>query len=94
LKHTVLLTSRPGELAVLSANRPHLHTYDVQEAPLDVQEKANCIVGKDYPAPIVDHKEIHKVNIGRIKKAYAEQEGKQTEATTSVMDSPAKKQKR
>jgi deoxyribodipyrimidine photo-lyase len=23
--------------------------------PLDVQQKAGCIIGKDYPAPIVDH---------------------------------------
>ena len=42
----------------------------LQEAPLEVQKKANCIIGKDYPAPIVDHKEIHKINIGRMKDAY------------------------
>jgi deoxyribodipyrimidine photo-lyase len=24
--------------------------------PLDIQEKAHCIIGKDYPAPVVDHK--------------------------------------
>lgn len=41
-----------------------------QEAPLEVQKKANCIIGKDYPNPIVDHKEISKTNIGRMKEAY------------------------
>merc|ERR1711988_1776457 len=25
-------------------------------SPKDVQEKARCIIGKDYPGPIVDHK--------------------------------------
>ena len=31
----------------------------------------NCIIGKDYPKPIVDHKEISKINIQKIQKAYA-----------------------
>jgi len=85
------------ELQRLSISDQTLPIF-MQEAPLDVQTKANCIIGKDYPAPIVDHKEIHKVNIGRIKQAYADQEGKHTQATTSpkalLLKSSAKKQKR
>lgn len=45
-------------------------THEMQEAPLEVQKKANCIIGKDYPNPIVDHKDISKTNIGRMKEAY------------------------
>ena len=30
--------------------------------PLQVQEKAKCIIGKDYPAPIVDHKAASQRN--------------------------------
>lgn len=28
--------------------------------PAEAQEKAGCIIGKDYPAPIVDHKEVRE----------------------------------
>ena len=54
----------------------------LQEAPEEVQKKANCIIGKDYPAPIVNHKEISKTNIGRMKEAYDK---------NKAMKSPAKK---
>ena len=35
-----------------------------------VQKKAKCVIGKDYPKPIVDHGTIHKENIARMKVAY------------------------
>ena len=63
----------------------------MQEAPLEVQKKAKCIIGEDYPAPIVDHKEISKINIQRLKEAYSKQEGSQ--AATPPAKSPAKKPK-
>lgn len=34
-------------------------------APMDVQKKARCVVGKDYPKPIVDHDKASKENINR-----------------------------
>ncbi|KAL0183015.1 hypothetical protein M9458_022390, partial [Cirrhinus mrigala] len=36
-----------------------------------IQERAGCIVGKDYPRPIVEHEVVHKKNIQRMKAAYA-----------------------
>ena len=36
-----------------------------------MQEKAGCIIGKDYPKPIVDHDKVRKINIERMAKAYA-----------------------
>lgn len=33
-------------------------------------ETRRCIIGKDYPAPIVDHAVVHKTNISRMAEAY------------------------
>jgi cryptochrome len=49
---------------------PAKYVYEPWKAPRKVQEEARCIVGEDYPAPIVDHQIVHKVNIQRIKAAY------------------------
>lgn len=49
---------------------PKSYLLEPWKAPEAVQKKANCIIGKDYPAPIVDHNSIHKENILRIKAAY------------------------
>jgi hypothetical protein len=40
------------------------------KAPADVQQKANCIIGKDYPEPIVDHKAASQANKDKMKEAY------------------------
>merc|ERR1712178_383952 len=40
-------------------------------APKEVQERVGCIIGKDYPKPMVDHSEISKINIGKMKESYA-----------------------
>lgn len=37
------------------ARVPTEYIYEPWKAPLDVQERANCIIGKDYPAPVVNH---------------------------------------
>ncbi|RKP18286.1 hypothetical protein ROZALSC1DRAFT_15342 [Rozella allomycis CSF55] len=34
---------------------PKKYIYEPWKAPLEVQRKANCIIGKDYPKPIVEH---------------------------------------
>jgi len=52
------------------ANMPAKYVYEPWTAPADVQKKAGCVVGVDYPAPIVDHATIHKTNIQRMKAAY------------------------
>ena len=35
---------------------PTKYIHAPWEAPEAVQEKANCVIGKDYPGPIIDHK--------------------------------------
>lgn len=49
---------------------PAKYIYEPWKASLKVQEEAGCIIGKDYPAPIVDHTEASKRCIQRIKAAY------------------------
>ena len=33
------------------------YVYEPWKAPLEVQKEAGCVIGVDYPAPIVDHQE-------------------------------------
>jgi cryptochrome len=44
-------------------NFPDKYIYEPHKAPLEVQVKAKCIIGKDYPFPIVDHQTASKENI-------------------------------
>jgi len=50
---------------------PDKFIYEPWTAPKAVQEKCGCIVGKDYPKPIVDHDTARKANIARMAAAYA-----------------------
>ena len=36
-----------------------------------MQQAAGCIIGKDYPKPIVDHDIVRQQNISRMAAAYA-----------------------
>merc|ERR1712127_300263 len=56
-------------LPVLS-KMPAKYIYEPWMAPPAVQTQAKCVVGVDYPKPIVDHAVISKVNIGRMKLAF------------------------
>jgi cryptochrome len=52
------------------------------------QRKAKCVIGTDYPRPVVDHDVIHKENIAKMAAAYnAGKEG------AAPKQKPAKKQK-
>ena len=33
-------------------------------------QAAGCIIGRDYPAPIVDHAVVNKENMAKMKAAY------------------------
>jgi cryptochrome len=47
---------------------PKEYIYMPWTAPLDVQTAAGCIIGKDYPRPIVDHAKASKANMTKMKK--------------------------
>ncbi|GBG27575.1 Cryptochrome-1 [Hondaea fermentalgiana] len=50
---------------------PKKYIYEPWKAPREVQEKAKCIIGKDYPERIIeDHTATSKENMNRIKEDY------------------------
>jgi cryptochrome len=53
------------------ANFPSKYIYEPWRAPIADQRKAGCIIGVDYPKPIVDHTEASKANMDKMAKAYA-----------------------
>jgi cryptochrome len=49
---------------------PAKYIFSPWTAPLAVQQKAGCIIGQDYPLPIVDHDVARDRNMGMMKAAY------------------------
>lgn len=54
---------------------PAQYIYEPWKAPRTMQEAAGCVIGRDYPKPIVDHDKISKINIKRMAEAYASNKG-------------------
>ncbi len=50
---------------------PSKYVYEPWTAPLEVQKKAGCIVGVDYPKPMVDHAIASKQCMAWMNEAYA-----------------------
>lgn len=50
---------------------PKEYIYEPWSASLEVQRKAKCIIGKDYPKPVVVHAEASKTCKERIAATYA-----------------------
>lgn len=49
---------------------PPQYIYEPWNAPESVQKAAKCIVGKDYPVPMVNHAEASKLCMERMKQVY------------------------
>ena len=47
---------------------PTEYVFEPWKAPESVQQAAGCLVGKDYPLPLVDHKEQRRVCVQRLKE--------------------------
>ena len=63
------------------AKFPDKFIYEPWLAPLGVQRAAGCLVGTDYPRPIVDHAIASKANMAKMKEAYSQgREEKDTKA--------------
>ena len=54
---------------------PAKFIFEPWKAPLSVQQDCGCVIGKGYPARIVDHDIVVKENMGRMKAAYGNQGG-------------------
>lgn len=50
---------------------PTKYIHEPWKAPINVQRAAGCVVGDNYPERIVDHREVSKENIARMKQNYA-----------------------
>lgn len=70
------------------AQFPSKYIYEPHMAPREVQQRCGCIIGKDYPYPIVDHTAISKVNMGRMKAAYAANKGEESAAAAPQQPVP------
>ncbi|KAI9563517.1 CRY-M [Daphnia sinensis] len=51
-------------------NFPLQYIHEPWNAPESVQRAAKCIIGKDYPLPMVNHLEASQLNIERMKQVY------------------------
>ncbi|XP_028583142.1 cryptochrome-2 isoform X1 [Podarcis muralis] len=49
---------------------PSRYIYEPWNAPESVQKAAKCIIGVDYPKPMVNHAEASRMNIERMKQIY------------------------
>ncbi|TRY91923.1 hypothetical protein DNTS_029640 [Danionella cerebrum] len=49
---------------------PAKFIYDPWNAPGDVQKAAKCVIGVDYPKPMVNHAEASRLNIERMRQIY------------------------
>eukprot|EP00347_Sterkiella_histriomuscorum_P001089 403373370 len=51
---------------------PSEYIYEPSKAPVAVQKRAKCIIGEDYPFPIVDYKAEQALNINKLKIIFAQ----------------------
>ena len=51
------------------AKFPSKHIFEPHLAPIGVQNKSGCVIGKDYPNPIIDRKKARKENISNFKNS-------------------------
>lgn len=49
---------------------PLRYIHEPWSAPEDVQRIAKCIIGQDYPLPIVNHVRASRINMDRMRQAY------------------------
>ena len=47
---------------------PTEYLFEPWKAPESVQQAAGCVVGKNYPLPLVDHKEQRRECVQRLKE--------------------------
>lgn len=49
---------------------PSKYIHEPWTAPESVQVAARCVVGRDYPLPMVNHQDASHVNLQRIRQVY------------------------
>jgi cryptochrome len=51
-------------------NMPNRYIHEPWMAPDSVQRASKCVVGKDYPMPMINHSHAARINIERMKQVY------------------------
>ncbi|XP_028590509.2 cryptochrome-2-like isoform X3 [Podarcis muralis] len=72
-------------------NFPSQYIYEPWVAPEETQREAGCIIGKDYPFPIVNHKEVSDHNL-QLMKQVREEQYKTAQLTRDDVDDPMEMQ--
>ncbi|XP_054273675.1 cryptochrome-1-like isoform X2 [Macrosteles quadrilineatus] len=49
---------------------PRAHIHEPWTAPENVQKACKCVIGKDYPLPMVHHPTVASINSERMKQVY------------------------
>lgn len=49
---------------------PVQYIHEPWTAPENIQRASKCIIGKDYPLPMVNHGVASRINIQRMKQVY------------------------
>ncbi|CCI43115.1 unnamed protein product [Albugo candida] len=73
------------------AKMPAKYIYEPWKAPVTVQRLANCLVGKDYPFPIVDHKIAMRRCMAGMKASYAARKYGEQSHETNASPHPKKR---
>lgn len=64
------LPASPRRYIPILKDYPNRYIYEPWNAPEAVQKAANCVVGVDYPKPMINHAEGSRLNIERMKQVY------------------------
>lgn len=51
-------------------NYPIQYIHEPWTAPEEVQIAAKCLIGRDYPVPMVDHAVVSRINTERLRQVY------------------------
>ncbi|KAL2926258.1 (6-4)DNA photolyase [Bienertia sinuspersici] len=58
------------DACMIQADMPKEYIYEPWTAPKNIQVKAKCIIGKDYPSPVVSHDSASKECKRKMAEAY------------------------
>ena len=68
---------------------PAKYIYEPWLAPMDVQKKANCVLGVDYPQRICVHEEARQRCMTGMRRAFEARRGAQNDGEGDVADGDA-----
>nr|AJY53622.1 cryptochrome 2 [Nilaparvata lugens] len=52
-------------------NFPSAYIHEPWNCPVELQRSAKCIIGEDFPLPMVNHVQASRVNMERLKQVYS-----------------------